>query len=166
MASIISPKIPENPIRRNGFLNKTQIMRDLLNERPNIDRNDAINFLMTTKKAATPTTFEHAATIYRNVTEENRRLEITNGKKSNIPTLTASTSKKQRNQLQLMELVASIATESPLSLSNFNSGMTPAQQFEQFLDQFKTICRNEYARGLARTCLDLIDENEATKKLG
>lgn len=174
MANIISPKdsIPVKGIERNGFLNKTQLMRDFIKGNPKCTKDEAISFIMNTKRAASPTGYSHAATLYRNVTEENVRIvEDRNKHKKDSDRASVSNFSQMKSGSSPFRLITPEPEESK-KIETFVlapvSDPSNAEQFERFLVQFKSICQNPYARGLAKAYIDALDEaalNE-TKKTG
>ena len=144
MAHPISPNIPEDPIYRNGLLNKTQIMRNYLKEHPHATREQAIKHL---QKKAPGTTFNYGSTLFRNVNGENRLLALHNTpKETEVPLLTSENS------------------SGFLIASNSADESEQSEQFGQFLKHFRTMCQNPYLRGIAKTCIEVVEENETQSK--
>jgi hypothetical protein len=164
VANIISPKqnIPTKGIQRLGFLNKTQLMRDFIKGNPTCTKEEAINFIMNTKRAASSTGYSHAATLYRNVMEENNSRDAAEAKRIRYkPNVTSIGHSKSISPVRMLDLV-----ESEAFILEPIPDPSNAEQFERFLVQFKSVCQNPYARGLAKAYIDALDEaalNETKK---
>jgi|SRR5271157_924715 len=160
MAQIVSPKtnIPCPGIERNGVLNKTQTMRDLLKARPKITKEEAIAHMMNLRYPYTPTSNAHASTLYRNVMEENKKItEESEILHSSVSLNINASDKNLSNGNNISEATSNISD--PIDINE-----SQEQPFDQFLLQFKTLCQNPYARKLAKACIEVVEENESRIK--
>jgi len=165
MAQVISPKtnIPCPGTERNGVLNKTQVMRDLLKARPKITKEEAIAHMMNLRYPYTPTSNAHASTLYRNVMEENRKITEESEILHSSVSLDVNTSDKNlSNGNKISEATSNISSD-PINI-NESEVESQEQPFDQFLLQFKTLCQNPYARKLAKACIEVVEENESRIK--
>ncbi len=150
MASIQSPNLPGKPILfRGGEVNKKQVARDFIEKYSFLPRDEITKYFRVLLKI----TQEHAEVLYRNAMEERRQLNLGNiseTKQENIyPTYSNG-----KNRPTFKKPVDS---EEKTSIVEIN----PAQEFAQFLEQFKKMCRNPYARKMAKLHIDTLEEQES-----
>jgi hypothetical protein len=138
VASIQSPNIPEEPILfRAGKVNKRQFARDFLEKYSHLSQETIIDYFRALFEGMSK---DHAYNLYKNTMEERRQLLAGNISDKRIP-------KGEEPSTEIIRL----------QYTNINDSSSPEDQFEQFVEQFKRVYQNPYARQLMKAYMQAVD---------
>jgi hypothetical protein len=145
MASIQSPNIPEEPILfRAGKVNKRQFARDFLEKYSHLPQEIILNYF---KALFEGMSNDHAYNLYKNTMEERRQLLAGHISDKKVP----------NDEVLSTEIIK-------LQYTDLDDSSSPEDQFELFVEQFKRVYRNPYARQLMKAYMGVVDEAINTPK--